>query len=160
MVTGQLLEAISALTLILIWCLFHWLYTGGDQVAKAAADTVKRVSQGTWRQISNIILPDADLQSCRGGVQSCFNNSGRPATPQPRMLVHRDQHDEAVAIAKATAEKVTVGTPDSEGVVIGPVVSEAQFNRIQDLIQKALDEGLNWLLVGLADLRALIRAFL
>ncbi len=57
------------------------------------------------------------------------------------MLVHRDQHDEAVAIAKATAEKVTVGTPDSEGVVIGPVVSEVQFNRIQDLIQKALDEG-------------------
>ena len=114
----------------------------GIQVAKAAADTVKRVSQELGGKSANIILPDADLQKAvAAGVQSCFNNSGQSCNAPTRMLVHRDQHDEAVAIAKATAEKVTVGTPDSEGVVIGPVVSEVQFNRIQDLIQKALDEG-------------------
>ena len=114
----------------------------GIQVAKAAADTVKRVSQELGGKSANIILPDADLQKAvAAGVQSCFNNSGQSCNAPTRMLVHRDQHDEAVAIAKATAEKVTVGTPESEGVVIGPVVSEVQFNRIQDLIQKALDEG-------------------
>ncbi|MGC6476350.1 MAG: aldehyde dehydrogenase family protein [Parvibaculales bacterium] len=114
----------------------------GVQVAKAAADTVKRVSQELGGKSANIILPDADLQKAvAAGVQSCFNNSGQSCNAPTRMLVHRDQHDEAIAIAKATAEKVTVGTPDSEGVVIGPVVSEVQFNRIQDLIQKAMDEG-------------------
>jgi len=49
--------------------------------------------------------------------------------------------DEAAAIAKAAAEQVKVGDPAAEGTTIGPVVSEVQFNKIQDLIQKGIDEG-------------------
>jgi len=57
------------------------------------------------------------------------------------MLVPRSRHAEAVAIAKAAAESVKVGDPRTEGTTIGPVVSEAQFEKIQRLIQTGIKEG-------------------
>ncbi len=114
----------------------------GIEVAKAAAPTVKRVAQELGGKSANIILEDADLQSAvAGGVMGVMNNSGQSCNAPTRMLVPAAKHDEALKIAAATAEKVTVGDPFAEGVKIGPVVSEVQFNKIQDLIQKGIDEG-------------------
>jgi len=114
----------------------------GILVAKAAADTVKRVAQELGGKSANIILDDADLQrAVEGGVRSCFTNSGQSCNAPTRMLVPRARHAEAVAIAKAAAESVKVGDPETKGTTIGPVVSKAQFDKIQRLIQKGIDEG-------------------
>jgi aldehyde dehydrogenase (NAD+) len=76
-----------------------------------------------------------------GGVMGCALNSGQSCNAPTRMLVPASRHDEAVAIAKAAAAGIRVGDPFAEGVRIGPVVSEAQWKKIQGLIQKGIDEG-------------------
>ncbi|HVN83700.1 MAG TPA: aldehyde dehydrogenase family protein [Candidatus Binatia bacterium] len=114
----------------------------GIQVAKAAADTVKRVAQELGGKSANIILDDADLKrAVEGGVRSCFTNSGQSCNAPTRMLVPRSRQAEAIAIAKAAAEAVKVGDPATEGTTIGPVVSKAQFDKIQRLIKAGIDEG-------------------
>jgi len=114
----------------------------GIAVAKAAADTVKRVHQELGGKSANIILPDADLQKAvAGGVQSCFNNSGQSCNAPTRMFVQVRQHDRAVEIARAAAEATRVGDPNTKGTSIGPVVSEHQFRKIQRLIEAGIAEG-------------------
>lgn len=115
----------------------------GVAVAKASADTVKRVSQELGGKSANIILDDADFnQSIAGGVTGCFMNSGQSCNAPTRMLVPSDRQEEAVAIAKATAEATVVGDPKEVAPGgIGPVVSEVQFNKIQALIEKGIEEG-------------------
>jgi aldehyde dehydrogenase (NAD+) len=114
----------------------------GVQVAINAAPTVKRVTQELGGKSANIILDDADFQTAvAGGVNGCFMNSGQSCNAPTRMLVPAARQAEAVAIAKAAAEKMKVGDPFKEGNQLGPVVSEVQFNKIQGLIQKGIDEG-------------------
>ena len=114
----------------------------GILVAKAAADSVKRVSQELGGKSANIVLEDADLQTAvSGGVSQMFTNSGQSCNAPARMLVPAKSHDEALKIAKATAETVKAGDPFEEGTVIGPVVSAVQFDKIQALIQQGIDEG-------------------
>ena len=114
----------------------------GVAVAIAAAPTVKRVTQELGGKSANIILGDADLKAAvTGGARGCFNNSGQSCNAPTRMLVPRDRHDEAVEIAKGVAEAMRVGDPFSDGTMLGPVVSEVQFGKIQRLIQAGIDEG-------------------
>ena len=113
----------------------------GIEVAKAAAPTVKRVAQELGGKSPNIILEDADLQKAvRGGVMHVMQNSGQSCNAPTRMLVPSKQMDAAIAIAKATAEAVTVGDPNGN-FQLGPVVSKVQWDKIQGLIQKGVDEG-------------------
>jgi aldehyde dehydrogenase (NAD+) len=114
----------------------------GVLVAKAAADTVKRVHQELGGKSANIILPDADLKKAVAeGVKSCFRNSGQSCNAPTRMFVPADQHEDAVKVARETAETVKVGAPDGSDTIIGPVVSETQFNKIQRLIETGVKEG-------------------
>lgn len=114
----------------------------GIAVAKAAANTVKRIAQELGGKSANIVLDDADLKKAvTGGVINMFTNSGQSCNAPSRMFVPRTKQDEAITIAKATAERVKVGDPFGEGTTLGPVVSEAQYNKIQGLIQKGIDEG-------------------
>ncbi len=114
----------------------------GIAVAKAAADTVKRVHQELGGKSANILLPDVDLRKAVSkGVTGCFGNSGQSCNAPTRMFVQKDQHEEALAIAKAAAANFKVGPPAAEGTVLGPVVSETQYNKIQKLIQAGIDEG-------------------
>jgi aldehyde dehydrogenase (NAD+) len=114
----------------------------GVQVAKAAADTVKRVAQELGGKSANIILDDADLaRAVEAGVRSCFTNSGQSCNAPTRMLVPRAKLAEAAKVAKAAAETVVVGDPKTDGTTIGPVVSKVQFDKIQRLIQAGIDEG-------------------
>jgi aldehyde dehydrogenase (NAD+) len=114
----------------------------GIIVAKTAADTVKRVSQELGGKSPNIILDDADFEpAVSKGVFGCFNNSGQSCNAPTRMLVPLKLHDEALKIAKAAAEKHKVGDPKGEGTMLGPVVSEVQFKKIQGLIETGIKEG-------------------
>ncbi|HEY4134020.1 MAG TPA: aldehyde dehydrogenase family protein, partial [Alphaproteobacteria bacterium] len=114
----------------------------GILVAKSAADTVKRVHQELGGKSANILFPDVDLATAVSkGVAGCFGNSGQSCNAPTRMFVPRDRHDEAAAHAKAAAEKFTVGPADAANTKLGPVVSQIQFDKIQDLIQAGIDEG-------------------
>src|SRR6185503_1683987 len=122
----------------------------GTAVARAAADTVKRVAQELGGKSANIVLDDADLtKAIPQGVMNMFSNSGQSCNAPSRMFVPRGKQDDVVAIAKATAEKAKVGDPFAEGTKLGPVVSETQFNKIQRLIQAGIDEGATLVTGGL-----------
>jgi len=114
----------------------------GILVAKAAADTVKRVHQELGGKSANIILDDADLnKAVKLGVESVMRNSGQSCNAPTRMFVPAALHDKAVAIAKAVAERLKVGAPASNDTFLGPVVSETQYNKIQKLIEAGIKEG-------------------
>ena len=114
----------------------------GIEVAQNAAPTVKRVAQELGGKAANIILDDADLQeTISRDVSRICVNSGQSCLAPTRMLVPESRMDEAAAIAKTAAKKITVGDPHAAETVIGPVVSKRQFDRIQDLIQTGIDEG-------------------
>ncbi|PCJ24664.1 MAG: aldehyde dehydrogenase family protein [SAR86 cluster bacterium] len=115
----------------------------GREVAKAAADGIKRVTQELGGKSANIILDDvADFaRAVSGGVIGCFGNSGQSCNAPTRMLVPKARMEEAMEIAKAAAAKATVGDPADENTRLGPVVSELQFNKITALIEKGIEEG-------------------
>jgi aldehyde dehydrogenase (NAD+) len=112
----------------------------GVLVAKAAADTVKRVTQELGGKSANIILEDANLQEAvAGGMMHMTVNTGQSCNAPSRMFVPRKMHDQAAQIAKATAESVPVGPV--EGRAMGPLANANQFQKVQALIQKGIDEG-------------------
>ncbi len=113
----------------------------GVLVAKAAADTVKRVAQELGGKSANIILDDADLQSAvAGGMISMTVNTGQSCNAPSRMFVPRAKHDQAAAIAKAAAESIVVGR-DAAGRPMGPLANANQFQKVQAMIQKGIEEG-------------------
>ena len=114
----------------------------GSLVAQNAAPTVKRVTQELGGKSPNIVLDDADLEAAvTRGVLHMYNNSGQSCNAPSRMLVPADKLAQAEAIAAKVTESVVVGDPSAEKTTMGPVVSEVQFNKIQGLIQKGIDEG-------------------
>jgi len=114
----------------------------GIMVAKNAADTVKRVAQELGGKSPNIILEGTPLDvALPGGVGGVLLNSGQSCVAPTRMLVHRSQHDEAAEKVGQMFSAKKVGNPLSEGDHIGPVVNKSQWERIQGLIQKGIDEG-------------------
>ena len=114
----------------------------GIMVAKAAADTVKRVHQELGGKSPNLVLPDADLAAVLPPtVQGVLVNTGQSCIAPTRILVHKDREAEAVGVVKAMFDATQVGDPLAEGMHIGPVVNKAQFDKIQGLIQSAIDEG-------------------
>ncbi len=132
----------------------------GIMVAKSAADTVKRVSQELGGKSPNIILPDADLEfAVAKGVATCLDNSGQSCNAPTRMLVHRSQHDQALAIAKTAAETHKVGDPQAADTKLGPVVSAAQFAKIQGLIETGIKEGATLVTGGLGRPDGLNRGY-
>ncbi|MEM7563734.1 MAG: aldehyde dehydrogenase family protein [Pseudomonadota bacterium] len=115
---------------------------GGIAVAKASADTVKRVGQELGGKSANVILADADVeQAVAEGIHYMMGNSGQSCNAPTRILVPNDQMESAVASAKAAAESIGVDDPALSGDHIGPVVNKAQFDKIQGLIQQGIDEG-------------------
>jgi aldehyde dehydrogenase (NAD+) len=132
----------------------------GVLVAKAAADTVKRVHQELGGKSANILLPDVDLQrAVTRGVAGCFGNSGQSCNAPTRMFVPLDRQDEAAAIARKAAETFKVGHPTADGTVLGPVVSQTQYDKIQRLIQAGIAEGAELVTGGLGRPEGLNRGY-
>jgi aldehyde dehydrogenase (NAD+) len=114
----------------------------GIQVAQKAAETVKRVSQELGGKSANILLRGTNLQvAIEKGVAACWLNSGQSCNAPTRLYVPREQLAEAVEIARAVAGRTRFGSPSDPAATVGPVVSQAQFNRIQALIAQAIAEG-------------------
>ncbi|WP_062209541.1 aldehyde dehydrogenase family protein [Aureimonas sp. AU12] len=122
----------------------------GILIAKAAADTIKRVHQELGGKSANILLPDVDLESAvTKGVAGCFGNTGQSCNAPTRMFVPADRHDEAAAIAARAASAFKVGPADAEGTQLGPVVSQVQYDKIQGLIETGIKEGARLVAGGL-----------
>ena len=114
----------------------------GVLVAQNAAPSVKRVAQELGGKSANIILDDADLEEAvKDGAAGMFENTGQSCDAPSRMLVPKAMLEEAAAIAAKVAAETAVGNPREKGTRVGPVVSELQWNKIQGLIQKGIDEG-------------------
>ncbi|MGA8214153.1 MAG: aldehyde dehydrogenase family protein [Candidatus Sulfotelmatobacter sp.] len=114
----------------------------GIAVARAAAPTVKRVTQELGGKSAHIILEDADLEAAvREGVQSCFRNTGQSCNAPTRMLVPRSKMEKAIGAARQAAEATKVGDPFTEGTNVGPLASKAQFEKVQRLISQGIAEG-------------------
>jgi aldehyde dehydrogenase (NAD+) len=122
----------------------------GITVAKAASDTVKRVTQELGGKSPNLLLDDADFgKAVNQGVLLCMNNTGQSCNAPTRMLVPHSRYEEAVTLAKSAAEQVQVDLPSKEGQHIGPLVSRAQYDKVQRLMQSALDQGARLVAGGL-----------
>ncbi len=113
----------------------------GIEVARNAAPTVKRVHQELGGKSPNIVLEDADLsRAIPASVANMMSNSGQSCNAPSRMLVPRGRQAEVVALARAAAEAMTVGDPTGNAN-LGPVVSQVQWDKIQGLIRKGIEEG-------------------
>ena len=114
----------------------------GVQIAKNAADTVKRVAQELGGKSANIVFADSDLEAAvTRGVLHCYGNTGQSCNAPTRMLVEQSVYDDAVAIAARVAKAAQLGDPKEKGPHYGPVVSKAHYDKIQGLIQVGIDEG-------------------
>lgn len=114
----------------------------GRRVGAVAAETVKRVALELGGKSASVILPDADLEAAiKGTVNNCFLNSGQTCSATTRMLVPEARYEEAKALAKAAAERFTIGDPLAEGVKLGPLVSQMQQDKVLGLIATAVKEG-------------------
>ena len=114
----------------------------GSLVAQNAAPTVKRVTQELGGKSPNIVLDDADLEAAvTRGVLHMYNNTGQSCNAPSRMLVPRGRLAEAEQIAAAVSQTVVVGDTADKDTTMGPVVSKVQWDKIQGLIQKGIDEG-------------------
>jgi aldehyde dehydrogenase (NAD+) len=114
----------------------------GIAVAKASADTIKRVHQELGGKSANIIFGDADFQEAVSrGVLGSYTNAGQACKAPTRMLVPHDRMDEAAEIAGKTANAVRVGSPVDAASDLGPVVNRSQYDRIQALIECGISEG-------------------
>ena len=113
----------------------------GALISQNAAKDFKRVSLELGGKGANIIFKDADAEAIERGALRCFRNSGQSCNAPTRMLVEKSMYNEAIARLKKYTESFEVGDPKKEGEHIGPVISETQYNKIQTLIQKGIDEG-------------------
>ena len=129
-------------------------FTGSTQsgiaVARAAAQSVKRVGQELGGKSANILLDDVNFEEAVSrGVKLCFRNSGQSCNSPARMLVPKSRIEEVEIIAKLAAEKIIVGDPGSKDTDMGPVVSQKQWTKIQDYIQSGMQEGATLVAGGL-----------
>ena len=113
----------------------------GKLITKNAADTIKRVSLELGGKGANIVFADADEKAVKRGVRRVFNNSGQSCNAPTRLLVEKSIYERAVKEAIEVAEKTQVDLANKEGSHIGPVVSKIQYDKIQNLINKGIDEG-------------------
>ena len=113
----------------------------GIAISKAAADTLKRVTLELGGKGANLIFADANEKAIKNGVLRVMNNSGQSCNAPTRMIVEESIYEKAVSIAAEVAESIKVSSGHETGRHIGPVVSEVQFDKIQNLINKGVEEG-------------------
>jgi aldehyde dehydrogenase (NAD+) len=122
----------------------------GIRVAQLAATTVKRVAQELGGKSANLVLADADIRAAViAGVHACYTNGGQNCQSPTRMLIPRAARDQAFAAAREAVAQVRIGDPLDPATTLGPLVSRAQFDKVQALIQSGIDEGATLVAGGL-----------
>ena len=133
---------------------------GGKAVAATAAGTVKRVSQELGGKSPSVILDEGMLEAgVTSGMRDVCMNTGQSCNAPTRLLVPAALHDRAVELSVASASRARIGAPDEERTTMGPLVSEAQFNRVQGLIRQGIEEGAQLATGGLGKPEGLERGY-
>ena len=121
----------------------------GRRVSELASATVKPVAMELGGKSPNVILDDADLErAVPDGVAKCFLNSGQTCSALTRMLVPRQRLAEAEELAVSAAESFTPGDPFDPATRLGPLVSDAQRQRVRGYVEKGVEEGARLLTGG------------
>ncbi|NEX62258.1 aldehyde dehydrogenase family protein [Noviherbaspirillum galbum] len=121
----------------------------GKRISEVAAATVKRVALELGGKSASVILEDADLAAAvKGTVNACFLNSGQTCSAHTRMLVPESRYEEAAKVAVEVAKGFTVGDPFGGSAKLGPLISEAQRERVRGYIRKGIEEGAELLAGG------------
>ncbi len=146
-VAGQALAAHEGVDLV--------SFTGstavGRQIGATAGAAIKRVALELGGKSANVILPGADLaKAVATGVGHVMNNTGQSCNALTRMLVHRDQYEEAVSLAAAAVATYPTGDPTDPATRLGPVINAKQHERVRGYIAKGIEEGAR-LVAGGAD---------
>jgi len=131
----------------------------GALISQNAAKDFKRISLELGGKGANIIFKDADSEAIERGAFRCFKNSGQSCNAPTRMLVEKSIYKDAIERLKKYTNEFKVGDPEKAGDHIGPVISEAQFNKIQKLIQKGIDQGANLIAGGLGKPKGLEKGY-
>lgn len=132
----------------------------GVLVAQAAAPTIKRVAQELGGKSPNVLLPDTEWErSVTLGIARCFGNTGQSCSAATRMLVPAERHDEVMEISARVAATYKTGSPDAEDTQLGPLVSRAQFDKVQGLIEVGIAEGAILVAGGLGRPEGLSRGY-
>ena len=122
------------------------VFTGSTQVGiaigKAAMANLTRVSLELGGKSANIIFEDSDLNAAvNGAISGIFAATGQTCMAGSRLLVHRSVHDEVVRRISERARSIELGDPLDPETEMGPVVNQAQFDRITAAVRQAVDEG-------------------
>jgi len=131
----------------------------GRAISIAGAENIKRISLELGGKGANLVFADANEKAIKQGIIRCFNNTGQSCNAPTRMLVERSRYDQAVEEAKTAAEATSVNPASQEGRHIGPLVSELQFNKVQDLIQAGIDQGARLVTGGVGRPEGLNRGY-
>ena len=131
----------------------------GALISQNAAKDFKRVSLELGGKGANIIFKDADPEAIERGALRCFRNSGQSCNAPTRMLVEKSMYNEAIERLKKYTDSFEVGDPKKEGEHIGPVISETQYNKIQNLIKKGIDEGAKLVAGGIGKPKGLDKGY-
>ncbi|MBE8725501.1 aldehyde dehydrogenase family protein [Flavobacterium hungaricum] len=122
----------------------------GKMIAKKAVDTMKRVTLELGGKSPNIILDDADLsKAIPMALSAAFMNNGQACIAGTRLLVPENKLKEVKNLILNIAPNFTVGDPKNKNTVVGPLVSQKQYDRVQNYIQSGINEGAAILVGGL-----------
>ncbi|WP_042160826.1 aldehyde dehydrogenase family protein [Paenibacillus gorillae] len=114
----------------------------GKEIRRGAVDTMKRVTLELGGKSPNLILDDADFSiAIPTAVSHCFTNNGQACVAGTRLLVPEHRLEEVKQLAKQAVQTITVGNPWSEDTILGPIVTEKQYEHVQRLIQSGINEG-------------------
>ncbi|MEP6931804.1 MAG: aldehyde dehydrogenase family protein [Flavobacterium sp.] len=122
----------------------------GKMIAREAVDTMKRITLELGGKSPNIILDDADLsKAIPMAIAAAFMNNGQACIAGTRLLVPENKLEEVKALVSNIVSQTIVGDPKNETTAVGPMVSQKQYDRVQNYIQIGIDEGAEILAGGL-----------
>ncbi|MBO9647690.1 MAG: aldehyde dehydrogenase family protein [Variovorax sp.] len=114
----------------------------GKLIARAAVDTMKRVSLALTGKSASLVLEDADLDTAIPlAIGAAFMNSGQACVAGTRLLIPRNRIADAIERVRVAVSALRVGDPRDPATVIGPMVNRAQFDRVQHFIRRGIEQG-------------------
>jgi betaine-aldehyde dehydrogenase len=114
----------------------------GARILKASADTIKKVSLELGGKSPNIIFSDADLEkAANSAVAAAYGNSGQVCTARTRLFLGKQQYDDFMTMLVDATESFTVGDPMDPKTMMGPVISQSQYDRVTEYINIGRSEG-------------------
>ncbi|MEE6174940.1 aldehyde dehydrogenase family protein [Mycobacterium sp. 050134] len=131
--------------------LFH--FTGsaavGQRIAERAANGIRHTVLELGGKSANVVLPDANLDmACGMGVAMCMTSSGQGCALGTRLIVHADIYDDVLERLATQVGNLPWGDPKDPTNVVGPIIRLEQLERMEGLVNRAVEAGARLLCGG------------